>query len=498
MAPGAEVGVRLDRSPRMSEQEVVENLHQEIPNFPSVLHPQAQEKSLAANTSCTKYPSVIDLKLSNKYWQILESSNGTFHLYGAYLDVRPANRLGPTLRILGMLNRLEPKVKTVCQIWFADSDSAVVSSVLEYKYIWNKSWGNYKQGIFQPYLMACKLPMSHLERVPVSVSLVEAPCDAATNNLRVVDNRLKEGEVKNKFAVCVKGLDFPEDDLSVRIIEWIETLVSLGADKIFLYELEVHPNVSRVLRHYQEEGRVDLTPISLPGYQPNVRVLQHIYLKGKLINKRQNELIPYNDCLYRNMYRYEYLALLDIDEIITPVRHNSWADMMREVIEASSNEDNELKASWNFRNVYFLDEMLEANEGPGNPFPSIPSYLHMLQHVYRSANYTKPGAFVKCFHNPAKALILHNHFPLGCLGGACTSYPVAPSLGQLQHYRSDCVSSLKQSCKEDFKAVSVKDTSLWKWKDEIIQRSSKVLHKLGFFQVLFQPPSSTNTATTIV
>ena len=48
---------------------------------------------------------------------------------------------------------------------------------------------------------------------------------------------------------------------------------------------------------------MDVTPISLPGYQPNLPVLQHMYLKSKLNNKRQNELIPYNDCLYRNMYR---------------------------------------------------------------------------------------------------------------------------------------------------------------------------------------------------
>jgi hypothetical protein len=39
------------------------------------------------------------------------------------------------------------------------------------------------------------------------------------------------------------------------------------------------------------------------GYQPNLPGLQHMYLKNKLNNKRQNELIPYNDCLYRNMYR---------------------------------------------------------------------------------------------------------------------------------------------------------------------------------------------------
>merc|ERR1712013_288220 len=74
-----------------------------------------------------------------------------------------------------------------------------------------------------------------------------------------------------------------------------------------------------------------------------------------------------------------------------------------------------------------------------------------MQNVYRSANYTKPGQYVKCFHNPEKALILHNHFPLGCLGGVCTSYPVNTSLAHLQHYRQDCVNTLKKSCKEQFK-----------------------------------------------
>ena len=61
--------------------------------------------------------------------------------------------------------------------------------------------------------------------------------------------------------------------------------------------------ILQVLDYYTSKDMVDVTPISLPGYQPNLPVLQHMYLKSKLNNKRQNELIPYNDCLYRNMYR---------------------------------------------------------------------------------------------------------------------------------------------------------------------------------------------------
>ena len=116
--------------------------------------------------------------------------------------------------------------------------------MLEYKYIWYKKWGNYKQGLYQPYLLACQLPKTHWGKVPASVSVVEYKCDTATINLRVIHNK-PEGE-KKKFAVCVKGLDFPEDDLSIRLTEWIELLTTLGADKIFLYNLEVHPNITKV------------------------------------------------------------------------------------------------------------------------------------------------------------------------------------------------------------------------------------------------------------
>jgi hypothetical protein len=343
-------------------------------------------------------------------------------LYGAYLDIRKNNRLGPTVRILGMINRLEPQVKTHCQLWFNGTREPIISKVLEYKYIWYRKWGNYKPGIFQPYMLACQLPKTHWNQVPLSVSIVENVCDTATNNLRVIYNKLPEGQkAKKEFAVCVKGLDFPTDDLSVRLIEWIELLHVLGADKIFLYNLEIHPNVTKVLNYYEDKGYVDLTPISLPGYQPNIQVLQHLYLKSKTNNKRQNELIPYNDCLYRNMYRYEYIALLDIDEVIMPIEEDNWSDLMKKVKTLAYKIKNEERASYNFRNVYFLDEMLTAHEKASPEslplgLKDIPSYMHMARHIYRSANYTKPGQYVKCFHNPEKALILHNHFPLGCLG----------------------------------------------------------------------------------
>ena len=239
-------------------------------------------------------------------------------------------------------------------------------------------------------------------------------------------------------------MDFPSTDLSLKMIEWIETLKILGADTIFLYNLQVHPNVSQVLEYYVKSGIVDLTPLSLPGDQSNIPYLRHLYLKARLRNKRWNELIPYNDCLYRNMYRYKYIALLDIDEIIIPKNFSNWKEMMNQ-LEAN-------KTSYVFRNTYFIDEM-SFNKTVEDE--NIPSYFHMLNNVYRSVNYSGLTSAAKCFHDPQQIVLLHNHFPFECFG-PCKWYFVDINKAQMNHYRVDC--------DKKFKNMTVQDTTIWKWK----------------------------------
>jgi hypothetical protein len=245
---------------------------------------------------------------------------------------------------------------------------------------------------------------------------------------------------------------------------------------VFFYELQVHPNISKVLKYYKQLDRVDVTPLSLPGGQPNVPGFQHIYLVKNLNTKRQNELIPYNDCLYRNLYTYEYIALLDIDEVIMPVNTMSWQELMDVVLPKARPENNETRSSYCVQNVYFFDDIIAVNGG----FKDIPRYMHMLQHVYRSNNFTRLNHYVKCFHNPERVLTLHNHFPLDCISGACLPYSIERADAQLQHYRADCVRSLKKACAE-YRQNIIADKSIWKFKHNLITRTDDTLKKLGLF-----------------
>ena len=255
---------------------------------------------MGINSTCAQLPGILDLHFDNIYWQQVHTTKARFHLYSAHLDIRRE----PTVRIVGLIDWLEsdtkPSVKTYCQLWFDGSEIPEVSEVLSYRRIVVPP----QAGQFIPYLMSCNLPKTHLDKVPAAVSLVENQCDTATSNLRVIYNKLTEAEDKKKFAVCVKGLDFPDTDISVRLIEWIELLTALGVDKIFFYKFSVHPNVTKVLDHYSKEGKVEVTPISLPAHLPNIPGLRSIYIAEDKADKRNiNELIPYNDCFYRNIYR---------------------------------------------------------------------------------------------------------------------------------------------------------------------------------------------------
>ena len=131
-----------------------------------------------------------------------------------------------------------------------------------------------------------------------------------------------------------------------------------------------------------------------------------------------------------------------------------------------------------------MDEMINAHLNASGPIDisDLPGHMHMLRHMYRSESYNKPKQNVKCFHNTDKVLILHNYFPLGCLGVPCISYSVNTSLAHLQHYRNDCAKALKKSCDKLYKNTSVEDTTIWKYKEQLIEKSTETLLALGFLR----------------
>lgn len=114
---------------------------------------------------------------------------------------------------------------------------------------------------------------------------------------------------KVDFAVCVRGMIFSNDE-SLRLVEWLELLFLFGADKVFFYEMAVHPNISKAFKHHQSRGQIDVKRFSLPGEEPNILGLLEGFFGNHPHFESGRDNIPYNNCLYRNIERYKFLAVL--------------------------------------------------------------------------------------------------------------------------------------------------------------------------------------------
>ncbi|KAG5667358.1 hypothetical protein PVAND_015341 [Polypedilum vanderplanki] len=414
---------------------------------------------------CGRFPKIQDLNISDIYWQVTNTSNGTFYLFNAYYDDREDFEKLNDIRILALVNRINPIVKTFCQMWFEDSNQPEIIEVYEYRMIWRPEyWDNNNEGA-TPYLISCKIPHHRINQIPKFVSLTEDRCEFANNAMEVKNKRPTNG-YKKHFIVSVKQLDFVKD-ISMQLIEWLEILKILGVDKVEIFVVYAHKNVIRTLKFYNDEGFVNLKFIKFPRELPNNPYKNyHQY--------RHNQLICYHDTFYENINLYEFYIPMDIDEIILPIREEdkTWQDLLKRTIEKSRNDTIDYEC-YTAINQYFLLKNVHENE----TIKGIPKTMRFLSNIYRAANKTSKGSHLKTFMRTDRVMLVHNHLPIKCLKNEskfCKYFYIDDQDGFLAHYRDDC-NDLE--CKES-KLNPVKDTTLWKYKEEILRNFNKTIERL--------------------
>lgn len=114
----------------------------------------------------------------------------------------------------------------------------------------------------------CEIPIACKNEVPKAISLQPSQnesfsCESieenSTNLLRVLkykkskNNQIqKSNQNKYSIGVCVQALRFANYEYSVRMIEWLEMVRILGADKVYIYIHDATKSLKKVLRHYQK------------------------------------------------------------------------------------------------------------------------------------------------------------------------------------------------------------------------------------------------------
>lgn len=134
----------------------------------------------------------------------------------------------------------------------------------------------------------------------------------ALKTLREIKRRSDE-KPPTYLAVCAIAKDEGE-----YFREWIEWHRKMGVEKFYIYDNESTDDTKAVLLPYIESGIVEYT--FYPGYR--------------------RQIAAYDDCITRHRFDTRWLAFIDIDEFIVPVRDASVADFLRNFEEAPAVEIN--------------------------------------------------------------------------------------------------------------------------------------------------------------
>ena len=118
---------------------------------------------------------------------------------------------------------------------------------------------------------------------------------------------------KHYLAVCAIA-----KDEGTYFKEWIEWHQSMGVDKFYIYDNESTDCTKEVLKPYIDSGLVEYT--YFPGHR--------------------KQLAEYDDCLDRHRMEARWIAFIDLDEFIVPVKDKNIKDFLHRFEKFSAVEIN--------------------------------------------------------------------------------------------------------------------------------------------------------------
>ena len=392
----------------------------------------------------------IAMSKRNGVWSMMLSRKSTCEVavYGAYYDDRRSKYSEHFIRIVGVTTC--PEYETIyCQLWYRN-EVVTVSPSKE-----NIGRGMIRENIrYQERLYSCLLPTDG--RVPDAVALSHNPCEQAFTFVNVtVPSKKRE----HAFGVCVVvayGTVIP-----TRLIEWVEWMQLLGVTEINVYNSSLHIASLEVLKHYLHTGLMWIGQSAPP-------LNDWCFFCQKLA-----AIAVLNDCIYRNMYRYEYAVVVDFDEIIVPRLDDNYHALINRLSTASlTNAGNSSMPAvdFEFRNAYFFFEF-----GPFSNQINLFSarYLHRLQ---PSAIGYSPKSII----NPRWCVVMQNHYCTVRLEGYGGQYVYhVPETFALSHHYKFCVSSwTEEECKQEMKNQYVRDNAAHRFQTSLFENTDATYYSI--------------------
>ncbi|KAM9330230.1 beta-1,4-galactosyltransferase galt-1-like [Gastrophryne carolinensis] len=209
------------------------------------------------------------------------------------------------------------------------------------------------------------------------------------DNLRFEVKNRPLPEFSSNFSVCMSTL-YGGYDNALQIVQTLEMYKILGASRVTMYITNVSQNVEKVLRHYIDEGMLEMVPWPID---------QHFIVtkkwhftpgeKGQIGYYGQTAAL--NDCLYRNMYKSRFVFLNDIDELIIPVKDRDYPSLM-ERLRKLDPETTVFRIENRIFTILFKDSKFDL-------WPDVPG-VNILSHPFKEPDHGMTKTHHKLIVNP--------------------------------------------------------------------------------------------------
>lgn len=389
-------------------------------------------------------------KLHKLHWTSVHGSNEAeaYHFISAYLDDRERTQGRPAIVVVGYFSRTARPTKLYCLFKYSSGKTRCLDRGATQTQANCDSVVDKRKS--KPMLYICHLAKSPSVIIPVSVRISNvSDCKSASGEIPVdnIDHVRKRSPPKmKKFGVFIGGPLIQKDNVIQNLTHFIQMSQLLGAEFFTMY---ISP----------EQMDNSVIQFLLDTYPDLVRVIEWKKFEIHYPLHYYGQLVLISDCLYRSMYEVQYLVMMDLDEMILPVRHNDWTELTNEL------EKKGRYASFSFLNRFIVstpsqyttttsynDNITSYDEVEATPSdPYSPVDPKVVQHFNGSnipAYFTRTQE-VQCFFGyGAKTKLIINPRLLvrGTVHEACESvksyqkvYNVPPEEGINGHYREHSI-----------------------------------------------------------
>ena len=268
------------------------------------------------------------------------------------------------------------------------------------------------------YIYRTKIKSIPTDEAPM-YAMVGLTCTGPMASIPIQDSK---PEKHFTFGVCLHQGLYGSNN-SQLLVDWIELNIALGAEIITIYFQDVPESYYTALLPYIEKGIVEvldwgLKPPLIPGY-----------------TRAWGQTGLVNECIYRNIYRVKYLALMDVDEFFIPTKKYTVVKMLKDILKSKKAQKSAsliLYNTWFYNDGTSLPEVATAKKCINKSWPR---YYTFTQRASDPVEQHKHYKYHKMIVKTKAVIGARYHWPIKVFKSYSKWYCVPPKYGLLHHYR---------------------------------------------------------------